>query len=69
MFENRAAVTATKCMTKSSLFILLFGVIRLPEVRPVSGQKLRLYSLTRHIADARLAEVPGCLLSRLVDSD
>jgi hypothetical protein len=33
-FENRQPVTAAKFITKSSLFILLLGFIRRPELKP-----------------------------------
>jgi hypothetical protein len=39
VFENRQAVTAAKFITKSSLFILLLGVIRRLELKPNSEQK------------------------------
>jgi hypothetical protein len=38
-FENRQLVTAAKIITKSSLFILLLGVIRRLELKPISEQK------------------------------
>jgi hypothetical protein len=34
VFENRKPVTAAKFITKSSLFILLFGFIRWLELKP-----------------------------------
>jgi len=36
VFENRQPVTAAKFITKSSLFILLLGVIRRLELKPNS---------------------------------
>jgi hypothetical protein len=39
VFENRQPVTAAKFITKSSLFILLLGVIRRLELKPNSEQK------------------------------
>jgi hypothetical protein len=36
VFENRQPVTAAKIITKSSLFILLLGVIRRLELKPIS---------------------------------
>ena len=39
-FENRQPVTAAKFITKSSLFILLLGVIRRLELKPNSEQKV-----------------------------
>ena len=39
-FENRQPVTAAKFITKSSLFILLLGVIRRLELKPISEQKV-----------------------------
>jgi hypothetical protein len=38
-FENRQPGTAAKFITKSSLFILLLGVIRRLELQPISEQK------------------------------
>jgi len=40
-FENRQPVTAAKFITKSSLFILLLGVIRRLELKPYSEQKVK----------------------------
>jgi hypothetical protein len=40
VFENRQPVTAAKFITKSSLFILLLGVIRRLELMPNSEQKV-----------------------------
>jgi hypothetical protein len=40
VFENRQPVTATKFINKSSLFILLLGVIRRMELKPISEQKV-----------------------------
>ena len=39
VFENRQPVTEAKFIDKSSLFILLPGVIRLLELKPISEQK------------------------------
>jgi hypothetical protein len=39
VFENRQAITAAKFINKSSLFILLLGVIRRQELKLVSEQK------------------------------
>jgi hypothetical protein len=39
VFENRQPVTAAKFITKSSLFILLLGVIRLPKPKLSNEQK------------------------------
>jgi hypothetical protein len=39
-FENRQPVTAAKFINKSSLFILLLGVIRRLELKPNSKQKV-----------------------------
>jgi hypothetical protein len=39
-FENRQPVTAAKFITKSSLFVLLTGVIRRLELKPNSEQKV-----------------------------
>ncbi len=39
VFENRQPVTAAKFINKSSLFILLLGVIRLQKLKPISEQK------------------------------
>jgi hypothetical protein len=40
VFENRQPVTAAKFITKSSLFILLLGVIRRLKPKPNSEQKV-----------------------------
>jgi hypothetical protein len=40
VFENRQLVTAAKFITKSSLFILLLGVIRRLELKLNSEQKV-----------------------------
>jgi len=50
VFENRQPVTAVKFITKSSVFILLFGVIRRLELKPISEQKVGYMSSPRHIA-------------------
>jgi len=39
-FENRQPVTAAKFITKSSLFILLLGIIRRLELKLISEQKV-----------------------------
>ena len=49
VFENRQPVTATKFINKSSLFILLFGVIRRLELKPNNEQKAENIFFTRHI--------------------
>jgi hypothetical protein len=40
VFEKRQPVTAAKFITKSSLFVLLFGVIRRLELMTNSEQKV-----------------------------
>jgi hypothetical protein len=40
VLENRQPVTAAKFINKSSLFILLLGVIRRLELKPNSEQKV-----------------------------
>jgi hypothetical protein len=40
VFENRQPVTAAKFINKCSLFILLLGVIRRLELKPISKQKV-----------------------------
>jgi hypothetical protein len=40
VFENRQPVTAAKFIIKSSLFILLLGIIRRLELKPISEQKV-----------------------------
>jgi hypothetical protein len=50
VFENRQPATEAKFINKSSLFILLPGVIRRPKLKPISEQKVRIYSSPRHIA-------------------
>jgi hypothetical protein len=40
VFENCQPVTAAKFINKSSLFILLLGVIRRLELKPISEQKV-----------------------------
>ena len=37
--ENHQPVTATKFINKSSLFILLLGIIRRLDLKPISEQK------------------------------
>ena len=51
-FENRQPVTAAKFINKSSLFILLLGVIRRLELKPISDppRRMSIYSSPRHIA-------------------
>jgi hypothetical protein len=39
VFENRQPVTAAKFIIKSSLFVLLRGFIRRPELKTISEQK------------------------------
>jgi len=56
-FENRQPLTAAKFITKSSLFILLLGVICWLELKLNSEQKLSIYSSPRHIAKPA---VVGC---------
>jgi hypothetical protein len=36
VFENRQPVTAAKFINKSTLFVLLLGVIRRLELKPIS---------------------------------
>ncbi len=50
VFENRQPVTEAKFINKSSLFILLLGVILLLGLKLNREQKLRIYSSPRHIA-------------------
>jgi len=40
VFENRQPVAAAKFINKSSLFILLLGIIRRLELKPNSEQKV-----------------------------
>jgi hypothetical protein len=40
VFENRQPVTAAKFINKSSLFVLLLGVVRRLELKPISEQKV-----------------------------
>jgi hypothetical protein len=40
-FKNRQPITAAKFINKSSLFILLLGVIRRLELQPNSEQKVQ----------------------------
>jgi hypothetical protein len=40
VFENRQPVTAAKFINKSSLFVLLLGVTRQLELKPISEQKV-----------------------------
>jgi hypothetical protein len=53
-FENRQPVTAAKFITKSSLFILLPGVIRRLELKANSEQKSREYIRRPDILPNRL---------------
>ena len=50
VFENRQPATAAKFIKKSSLSILLLGIIRRLEQKLNSEQKLSIYSSPRHIA-------------------
>jgi hypothetical protein len=50
VFENRQPVTAAKFINKSSLSILLLGVIRRLEQKPNSEQKVENIFVARHIA-------------------
>jgi len=54
VFENRQPVTAAKFINKSSLFILLFGVIRRLELKPISEQKADNISVSPAIANANV---------------
>ena len=45
-YENRQPVTIDKFINKSSLFILLLGVIRRLELKQINEQKTRTYSVT-----------------------
>ena len=54
-FENRQPVTAAKFMIKSSLFILLPGVIRLPKPEPTKDIQPIVHSSPRHIAKPHVA--------------
>ncbi len=49
-FENRQPVTAAKFRNNSSLFILLLGVIRRLELKPIGEQKAENIFVARHIA-------------------
>jgi hypothetical protein len=60
VFENRQPVTAAKFINKISLFILLLGVIRRLELKPINKKKLSTYSSPRHIAKPN---VVGSLIS------
>jgi len=60
VFENRQPVTATKFIPKSSLFILSLGVIRRLELKPISEQKLSIYSSPRHIAKPPVVRSAFC---------
>jgi hypothetical protein len=42
VFENRQPVTEAKFITKSSLFVLLLGVIRRLELKLISEQKVEI---------------------------
>jgi len=50
VFKNRQPVTAAKFINKSSLFILLLGVIRRLELKLVSKQKVENIFVAGHIA-------------------
>ena len=50
VFENRQPVAAAKFITKSSLFILLLGVIRRLELKLITEQKVEYIFVARHIA-------------------
>ncbi len=54
-FENCQLVTAAKFINKSSLFILLFGLIRRLELKPNSEQKAENIFVARHIAKPPVA--------------
>jgi len=58
VFENRQPVTAAKFINKSSLFILLLGVIRQLQLKPIANKKLRIYSSPRHIAKPYVSGTP-----------
>jgi hypothetical protein len=58
VFENRQPVTAAKFINKSSLFILLLGVIRRLELKSIANKKLRIYSSPRHIAKPPVIGTP-----------
>jgi len=64
VFENRQPITAAKFITKSSLFILLLGVIRRLELKPNSEQKSRVYIRQPAILPNRLlvAGISTCLI-------
>jgi hypothetical protein len=59
VFENRPPVTAAKFINKSSLFILLLGVIRRLELKLNCEQKARIYSSPRHIAKPPVQATPA----------
>jgi hypothetical protein len=40
VFENHQSVTTAKFINKSSLFILMLGIIRRLELKPISEQKV-----------------------------
>jgi len=50
VFENRQPVAAAKFIIKSSLFILLLGVIRRLELKLITEQKVEYIFVARHIA-------------------
>ena len=50
VFENRQPATAAKIITKSSLFILMLGVIRRLELKLITEQKVEYIFVARHIA-------------------
>ncbi|WP_153796048.1 hypothetical protein [Foetidibacter luteolus] len=55
VFENRQPITAAEFINKSSLFILLLGVIRRLKLKLNSEQKAENLFVDRHIANALLA--------------
>ena len=63
VFENRQPVTAAKFIIKGSLLVLLLGVIRRLELKPISEQKLGIYSSPRHMRQAMLHTVIVALSS------
>jgi hypothetical protein len=50
VFENCQSVIAAKFINKSSLFILLLGVIRLLKLKLIGEQKVENIFVARHIA-------------------
>ena len=59
VFENRQSATAAKFINKSSLFILLPGVVRRPELKPNSEQEVENMSVA--ILPNRLLPAVICL--------